>query len=87
VVGAIAGIALIGLFNFSVSYSLSLAVAARAREVKWSVVRRLLRAMRARLRNRPSDFFLPPRAPSAPLTEPVHRLPALAPELPDGGHR
>lgn len=54
------GVLCIGFLNFAVGYSLSLAVAARARNVRTSTLFRLFRAVRVRLRNRPSDFFLPP---------------------------
>jgi site-specific recombinase len=69
VIGPVVGIFLIGFLNFAVSYSLALAVAARARDVKLGVVRRLLRAMRIRLRHRPSEYFLPPTSgPKKPST-------------------
>ena len=54
------GVLLIGLINFGVGYSLSFAVAARARSVPGPVLRRLFRAVRVRFRNRPRDFFYPP---------------------------
>lgn len=57
----VAGVLLVGLINFAVGYSLSFAVAARARRVEPAVLRRLFRAARTRLRNRPRDFFLPPK--------------------------
>ncbi len=57
----IIGIFIIGALNFAVSYSLAFAVAVRARDVRIGVVRRLLKAMRVRLRNKPGQFFLPPR--------------------------
>jgi site-specific recombinase len=53
------GVALIGLLNFAVGYSLSFAVAIRAREVKPAILRRLFRAVQVRFRNRPREFFFP----------------------------
>jgi site-specific recombinase len=56
------GVVFVGFLNFAVGYSLALAVAARARQVETGSLRRLLRALRVRFRNRPAEFFFPPKA-------------------------
>jgi site-specific recombinase len=57
----IIGVLSVGFLNFAVGYSLSFAVAARARNVHTGALFRLFRAVRVRLRNRPTEFFFPPR--------------------------
>ena len=61
---AIVGVAVIGLMNFSVSFSLALAVAGRARRVPAGTLDRLARALLERARKSPAEFVLPPRAGS-----------------------
>lgn len=63
------GLALIGMTNLLVSFSLSLWVACRARQVTFAQSGILLRAMFGLLRRRPRDFFLPPTA--APAVSPA----------------
>jgi site-specific recombinase len=65
------GVACVGLLNFAVGYSLAFAVAVRARQVKLGPLRRLFRAVRIRFRNRPREFFFPPRARKANLVPAV----------------
>ncbi|MCK6551930.1 site-specific recombinase [Myxococcota bacterium] len=71
---ALAGIAIIGLLNFGVSFALALWVALRARGVtrssRWRLVRRLLVA----LVTSPRAFVLPPRD-AAPAHAPVEDEP------------
>jgi site-specific recombinase len=57
---AVAGIAVIGVLNFGVSFALALAVALRAREVQRSDRLRLLRAVFSRFVKRPIEFVFPP---------------------------
>jgi site-specific recombinase len=59
VLGAMLGIGVIGLLNFGVSFLLALLVALRAREVERGDRLRLLRAVLARFRSKPGEFFLP----------------------------
>jgi site-specific recombinase len=54
-----AGIAVIGLLNFGVSFILALLVALRAREVERRDQLRLLRAVLARFAARPAEFLVP----------------------------
>lgn len=58
---AVGGIALVGLFNFGVSFALALAVAFRARDVRAAEQVRLLFAVGRRFRKRPLDFFFAPK--------------------------
>jgi len=55
------GIAAIGFFNLVVSFSLTLVLAFKARRVSAPERHRFLPTLWARLRERPRDFFLPPR--------------------------
>jgi site-specific recombinase len=57
----LAGIALIGLVNLVVSFSLALLVALRAREADTRASRGLLKLLWQRLRREPLRFFVPPR--------------------------
>lgn len=57
----LAGIALIGLVNLVVSFSLALWVALRAREADTRASRGLLKLLWQRLRREPLRFFAPPR--------------------------
>ncbi|QJE03016.1 site-specific recombinase [Massilia forsythiae] len=66
------GIALIGLVNLTVSFSLALWVALRARKVRFRHGIRLLRALGARLRSAPLDFFVGPRDADDALPEPAN---------------
>jgi site-specific recombinase len=58
---AMLGIGVIGLLNFGVSFALALLIALRAREVAGTQQRSLVRAVLARLRSAPREFFLPPK--------------------------
>jgi site-specific recombinase len=60
---AIAGVGLIGLLNFGVSFLLALAVALRARDVPPGSSVLLARAVATRFLRDPRTFFVPPRAP------------------------
>ena len=86
---AVGGLAGIALLNFSVSFSLALVVALRAREVGFSGDRRLLKKVLQHFLTRPLDFFLAPRAvaPAAPvapatLVAPVAPATLVASEAP-----
>ena len=71
--GAVLGIGIIGLLNFGVSFALALLVALRAREVAGTARRRLLRAVFAKFRAHPREFFLPPKAGTpTPVLETNH---------------
>jgi site-specific recombinase len=59
------GVAVIGLINLSVSFSLALWMALKARAVVFTQTPQLLRALGRRLRAEPGSFFRPPRAPAA----------------------
>jgi site-specific recombinase len=56
------GIAAIGFFNLTVSFSLTLLLAFKARQVSLPERARFLPTLWRRLRDRPRDFFLPPAA-------------------------
>ncbi|MCK9990880.1 MAG: hypothetical protein RugAbin2_01894 [Rugosibacter sp.] len=58
---ALAGLALIGLINLSVSFALALWVALRARSADTHATRGLAGLLWQRLRNQPAQFFVPPR--------------------------
>jgi site-specific recombinase len=69
---AVLGIAVIGLFNFTVSFSLALAVALRAREVDRSDRMRLVLSVLATFFRAPLQFFIPPaKDDAAPVHGPV----------------
>jgi site-specific recombinase len=57
----VAGIAATGVLNVAVSFGLAFAVALRARGVRVRDRRRIVLAIRHRLRRRPLSFLLPPR--------------------------
>lgn len=61
---ALAGVALIGLMNFGVSFALALWVALRAREAGTLATVRLVRAVGGLFLRRPADFFRPPAEPA-----------------------
>jgi site-specific recombinase len=67
VVAASFGIAVIGLLNFGVSFTLALVVALRARDVPRGERRTLPLAVLRRFLRRPLEFFYPPRDPVVPL--------------------
>ncbi|MFY1830640.1 site-specific recombinase [Myxococcus fulvus] len=73
---ALVGVGLIGVMNFTVSFSLALGVAVRARDVPTAEALPFLRAVGARFLSAPRSFFLPPGEPPP--------LPA-APALEHGG--
>jgi site-specific recombinase len=64
-IAAIAGIAVIGLLNFGVSFALALIVALRARDVPRGESKTLPGAVLRRFIRRPLEFFFPPREPVA----------------------
>lgn len=64
-ISAMAGIAIIGLLNFGVSFALALLVALRARDVPTGERRHLPLAVLKRFLRRPFEFFYPPREPRA----------------------
>lgn len=70
---SVLGIALIGLFNFVVSFGLSLSLALRSRKIPFTDVFAILGSVWERLRAEPMSFFFPPRSERrAPiLAEPV----------------
>jgi site-specific recombinase len=61
-VPAMVGVGLIGTLNLTVSFSLALLVALRARQVTFIQRRLLVSSVLSRLRRRPRDFLLPPNA-------------------------
>lgn len=63
---SLTGIALIGLTNLGVSFSLALGVALRSRRISFSHGRRLLWRVLQRFARRPRDFFVPPKE-TAPI--------------------
>lgn len=63
VVVSFLGVVLIGFTNLMVSFSLTLFVALRARQVKYSQWKPLLRLLVTHFMTRPFDFFWPPRTP------------------------
>jgi len=58
---AFVGVGLIGFMNVAVSFTLALMVALRARQVSFAQRRQLLASIAKRLKERPRDFFLPPK--------------------------
>ena len=58
----VAGIAVTGVLNVGVSFSLAFAVAVRARRLKVTERARLRAAVMRRLRSQPLSFVLPPKA-------------------------
>ena len=73
---ALGGVLLIGLVNLTVSFSLTLSVAMRARRITFAQGRTLVRLLLKRFFSRPQDFLLPPlrniasaeAPPAAPLS-------------------
>jgi site-specific recombinase len=59
------GIALIGLVNLVVSFTLALSVAMKARKVTFTQRRALLQSLGRRFRQKPGEFLLPPKAQKA----------------------
>ncbi|MGC3964725.1 MAG: site-specific recombinase [Rhodocyclaceae bacterium] len=62
-----AGVVLIAAVNLAVSFTLALRVALKSRGVRFAERRRLLGLLLARFRERPRDFFWPPREPKKPI--------------------
>lgn len=56
------GIALIGLTNLVVSFTLALSVAMKARKVTFTQRRALLQSLGRRFRQKPGEFLLPPKS-------------------------
>ena len=74
-IAACSGIAIIGLLNFGVSFTLALVVALRARDVPRGERRTLSRAVWRQFLSTPLLFFIPPKDPPAPAraaTPPPH---------------
>jgi site-specific recombinase len=69
---AVAGIAIIGLCNFGVSFALALVVAMRARDVPRGERRTLPGAVLRRFIRRPVEFFYPPRDAGPPAATTHH---------------
>jgi len=69
---ACVGIAVIGLLNFGVSFTLALIVALRARDVPRGERRTLPFAVLRRFVRRPIEFFYPPRDPEGAQPSPPH---------------
>ncbi|HEY5923780.1 MAG TPA: hypothetical protein VIV11_18990 [Kofleriaceae bacterium] len=69
--GSIAGIAVIGLLNFGVSFYLALMVALRAREVTSAERAHLAKAVLRRFFRHPVQFFYPPKPGRANTAPPV----------------
>lgn len=59
------GIALIGLANLIVSFTLALSVAMKARKVTFTQRSTLLQSLGRRFRQKPREFFLPPKSQKA----------------------
>jgi site-specific recombinase len=57
---SLSGVALIGMVNLAVSFTLALFVAMKARQVRFGESTRLLGTLWRRFRKRPRQFFLPP---------------------------
>ena len=72
VASAAAGIALIGLLNFGVSFALALIVALRARDVPPGESKALPGAVFRRFLRRPAEFFYPPRDAGPPQATTHH---------------
>lgn len=72
---ALAGVALIGITNLTVSFALTLTVAMRARRITFAQGQELFKLIVQRLLRRPQDFVLPP---------PPENIPG--PGLHDGAH-
>lgn len=62
---AVLGIALIGLTNLMVSFTLALSVAIKARKVTYAHWGMLLQSLGRRFRQHPGEFFLPPKVDAA----------------------
>lgn len=60
---SIAGIAAIGFVNLTVSFSLALTIALRARQVSYSQGKILFSSITKRLVHQPGEFFFPPAKP------------------------
>lgn len=73
---ALVGVAATLLCNFTVSFSLALGVALRARDVPLKDAPRLLRAVATHLVRNPRTFFLPPR--DTPVTEEAPAAPSAS---------
>lgn len=65
-VAAIIGVGLIGLFNFTVSFALSLALAMRSRGTPYAELLPIASAVRKRFSKASSSFFFPPRTEGSP---------------------
>ncbi len=61
----VAGVALTGVLNLTVSFGLAFAVALRSRGVRLQQLRRVLQAIAQRLRRQPLSFLWPPRTDGA----------------------
>jgi site-specific recombinase len=81
------GIAAIGFFNLTVSFSLTLMLAFKARQVSIPERDRLLPTLWQRLRTQPRDFFLPPVTDAATtvVTQPAPASASTPSDQPDDG--
>jgi site-specific recombinase len=72
---AMLGIALIGLTNLMVSFTLALYVAIKARKVTFAHRRVLLQSLLRRIRQHPREFLLPPKSGSVESVDGSEPLP------------
>ena len=70
VIASVLGIGLIGLFNFIISFALSLFLAMRSRGIAFQDLLPMLVAVRHRFAREPRSFFFPPLDRSAPAADP-----------------
>ncbi|ATE59107.1 site-specific recombinase [Thauera sinica] len=79
---ALAGVLLIGLVNLTVSFSLTLTVAMRARRISFAQGRTLGHLLLRRFLKRPQDFLLPPLRGTAPEARPATSESSTSPSPP-----
>ncbi|MFC5767944.1 hypothetical protein [Thauera sinica] len=79
---ALAGVLLIGLVNLTVSFSLTLTVATRARCISFAQGRTLGHLLPRRFLKRPQDFLLPPLRGTAPEARPATSESSTSPSPP-----
>ncbi len=82
---ALAGVLLIGAVNLVVSFTLTLAVAMRARRIGFARGRVLGRMLVQRVSRRPQDFLLPPFGATAASTPPAPAASRFPPRRPNRG--
>jgi site-specific recombinase len=81
---SLSGIALIGLVNLAVSFSLALLVAMKARRVRFGETARLVGCLWQRFRRHPRQFFLPPSRAEEDAAAAARVLSAAAEVAKDG---